>query len=81
MGELELAFADLLAVSPYLVLLTDDEEFKAVLDSYGISFERTRGVADLAIRANLLACVALLYTHHAELGPVLSKLSVANCCP
>ncbi len=51
---------------------------KADLDSYGASFKRSRGPGPLALaaRADLLAGVVLLHTHHTKLGPVLRRLSV-----
>ncbi len=77
----EIDFANLLAMSSDFVIATDDEEVKAILDSYGISFKGTRGAAYLALRADLLACVALLRTHHADLEPVLSNCRSLKITP
>jgi hypothetical protein len=71
MGDIQkIASADLLAESSDFVLLTDDEVVKADIDSHSVSFEKTRRVinlairAELAVRADLLAGVGLNFEGH-----------------
>jgi hypothetical protein len=56
------SFADLLAADSDFVMPTTDAEVKDALDSFGASFKKTRGDANVAARADLLAGLALLHT-------------------
>ena len=77
-GAIETTFSTLLAEFSDLVLPIDDDAVKADLDSYGATFKRTRGPLPTAARADLLAGLVLLHAHHADLGPVLQRLSDAQ---
>jgi hypothetical protein len=72
------SFADLLAADSDFVMPTTDAEVKDALDSFGASFKKTRGDANVAARADLLAGLALLHTHHGNLGPLLAALPAAQ---
>ena len=69
------SFADLLAADSDFVMPTTDKEVQAALDSFGAIFKKTRGDANVAVRAELLAGLALLHTHHLDLAPLLAALS------
>ena len=77
-GAIEITCSALLAEFSDLVLPIDDDAAKADLDSYGAAFKRTRGPLPTAARADLLAGFVLLHANHADLGPVLQRLSDAQ---
>ena len=74
----ETSFADLLAADSDFVMPTADKDVQDALTSFGAAFKKTRGDIHAAARADLLAGLALLHTHHADLGPVLPNLSAAQ---
>ena len=69
------SFADLLAADSDFAMPTTDKDVQAALDSFGATFKKTRGDANVAVRAELLAGLALLHTHHLDLAPLLAALS------
>ena len=72
------SFAVLLAADSDFAMPTTDKDVQAALDSFGAIFKKTRGDANIAVRAELLAGLALLHTHHRDLAPLLAVLSSAQ---
>ena len=71
-------FADMLAADSDFVMPTDDKDVQAALTSFGAVFKTTRGDPHIASRADLLAGLALLHTHHLNLQPLMGALTVAQ---
>ncbi len=71
-------FADMLAAESDFVMPTDDQGVQAALTSFGAIFKKTRGDPHIATRADLLAGLALLHTHHLNLQPLVGALSIAQ---
>ena len=67
-------FADMLAADSDFVMPTDYKGVQAALTSFGAIFKKTRGDP----RADLLAGLALLHTHHLNLQPLVGALSIAQ---
>jgi hypothetical protein len=73
-----LSFADILAAESDYVLPSTDAEIQAALVAYGAIFKSTKGKAQVAARADLLAGLALLHTHHADPVALATVLSIAQ---
>ena len=71
-------FADLLGADSDFVMPTTDIDVQEALASFGAIFKKTRGDANVAARAELLAGLALLHTNHRDLAPLLATLSSAQ---
>ncbi len=65
------SFADVLAADSEFVMPTSDQDVQAALASFGAVYWKARGPAHTAERAELLASLALLHTHHLNLPPLL----------
>ena len=73
-----LSFADILAAESEYAMPATDSEIQAALLSFGATFKTTRGKVHAAARADLLACLALLYTHHHDAAPLAAALTTAQ---
>ena len=73
-----LSFADILAAESDYVMPTTDAEIQAALVSYDATFKTTKSKAQVAARADLLAGLALLHTHHANPVALATVLSIAQ---
>ena len=60
------SFADILAADSNYVMPTTDKEVQAALASFGADFNKKKGDANIATRADILAGLALLHTHHRD---------------
>ena len=72
------SFADILAAESDYVMPTDDKDVRDALDSFGAVFNKRKGDANVVVRADLLAGLALLYTHHHNLEPLVKVLTAAQ---
>ncbi len=72
------SFADILAAELDYVMPAIDKEVQAALVSFGADFKKQKGDANVAMRADLLAGLALLYTHHHDAGPLATVLTIAQ---
>ena len=72
------SFADILAAESNYVMPSTDKEVQAALISFGADFNRKKGDANIATRADLLAGLALLHTHHHDAVPLAKVLTIAQ---
>jgi hypothetical protein len=72
------SFADILAAESDYVMPSGDGDVKAALESFGVVFNKRPGDANVKIRADLLAGLALLHTHHLNLEPMVKVLKAAQ---
>ena len=72
------SFADILAAESDYVMPTNDLGVQAALVSFGAVFKKLRNDANVAARADLLAGLALLHTHHHDLTPLVAVLTTAQ---
>ena len=72
------SFADILAAESDYNLPADDKDVRVALDSFGAIFNKRKGDASDATRADLLAGLALLHTHHLNLEPMVKVLTIAQ---
>ena len=74
------SFADILAAESDFVMLTNDKDVQAALASFGAFFQKKHRDANIVDRAELLAGLALLHTHHLDLKPlrVVAVLTIAQ---
>ena len=72
------SFADILAAESDYVMPSSDGDVKAALESFGVVFNRRPGDAHIKTRADLLAGLALLHTHHPNLAPMVQVLTAAQ---
>jgi hypothetical protein len=72
------SFAYFLAAETDYVMPTDDKDVRDTLDSFGVVFNKRKGDANVAVRADLLASLALLCTHHHNLDPLVKVLTAAQ---
>ena len=73
-----LSFADILAAESIYVMPATDKEVQAALTSFGADFIKKKGDANIAMRADFLAGLALLYTHHHDAGPLATVLTIVQ---
>jgi hypothetical protein len=71
----ETTFAVLLVADSEYILPMVDKEVQVVIAAYDLTFKRTKGEANVAFRADLLAGIAWLHLYHADLGAVLKRIS------
>jgi hypothetical protein len=72
------SFADILAAESDYVMPSSDGDVKAALESFGVVFNKRPGDAHVKTRADLLAGLALLHTHHLNLAPMVQVLTAAQ---
>ena len=72
------SFADILAADSAYDMPADDKGVRVALDSFGVVFIKRKGDASDAVRADLLAGLALLHTHHLNLEPLVKVLTIAQ---
>ena len=72
------SFAHILAAESDYVMPATDKEVQAALVSFGADFKKQKGEANVAMRADLLAGLALLHTHHHDAGPLATVLTIAQ---
>ena len=72
------SFADTLAAESNYVMPSTDKEVQAALASFGAVFNKKKGDANIAMRVDLLAGLALLHTHHHDAGPLAKVLTIAQ---
>jgi hypothetical protein len=73
-----LSFADILAAESDYALPATDAEVQAALVSYGAIFKTTKSKLQVAARADLLAGLALLHTHHRDAAALATVLTTAQ---
>ncbi len=72
------SFADILAAESNFVMPSTDMEVQAALASFGADFNKRKGDANIATRADLLAGLALLHTHHHDAAPLAATLTITQ---
>ena len=72
------SFADILAAESAYDMPADDKGVRVALDSFGAVFIKRKGDSSDAVRADLLAGLALLHTHHLNLEPLVKVLTIAQ---
>jgi hypothetical protein len=68
----------MLAAELEFVMPTNDKDVQAALASFGAVLKKTRGDAHVEDRAELLAGLALVSTHHLNLQPLVAVLTIAQ---